>query len=172
MRLLLNSPVGLLLVRYGAEAVQELRFWPQGAHPPSDTRDAPARGDDLGRQVAAELGEYFSGVRRSFDLPLEPDEGTPFQREVWEVLSRIPYGETRFYVDVAREAGRPGGARAVGQANARNPLPILIPCHRVLAAGGRLGGYLSESGDSSGTAVKRWLLALEQAGSGIFARQG
>lgn len=92
--------------------------------------------DDLG----AQLGEYFAGARTSFELPLEYP-GTPFQRRVWDSLRRIPYGETRTYADVAIEIGAPGAARAVGRANGLNRIAIVIPCHRVVAAGGGLGGY-------------------------------
>jgi AraC family transcriptional regulator of adaptative response/methylated-DNA-[protein]-cysteine methyltransferase len=87
-----------------------------------------------------QLGEYFAGRRRAFDLPLEYP-GSPFQRRVWDALRRIPYGETRTYADLAREIGAPGAARAGGTANGANRLAIIIPCHRVIAAGGGLGGY-------------------------------
>jgi O-6-methylguanine DNA methyltransferase len=89
-------------------------------------------------------------------LPLDVRAGTPFQRQVWDVLCRIPFGETRSYLEVARSVGRPRAPRAVGQACGRNPLPLLIPCHRVVAAKGRLGGY------SGGLHIKQALLAIEQ----------
>jgi AraC family transcriptional regulator of adaptative response/methylated-DNA-[protein]-cysteine methyltransferase len=92
--------------------------------------------DDLRRQ----LSEYFAGRRRAFDLPLEYP-GSPFQRRVWDALGRIPYGETRSYAELAAEIGAPGAARAVGRANGANRLAILVPCHRVIAADGGLGGY-------------------------------
>lgn len=111
--------------------------------------------DALLARAAAQLSEYFAGARRRFDLPLEP-RGAAFQRRVWEAVSGIPYGETRTYGEIARAAGSPGAARAVGAANARNPLAILIPCHRVVAAAG-LGGY------AGGLALKRRLLAMESA---------
>lgn len=161
MRLLLSSPVGPLLAEYDDAGVRSVRFWRQGEHPPAGTRDEPARGDILGRQLARELREYFSGARREFTLPLAPG-GTEFQRRVWEALCRIPFGETRSYAQLAEALGRPGAARAVGQANRRNPLPILVPCHRVLAADGGLGGYLGEW-EGGGTALKRWLLEHEGA---------
>lgn len=160
LRLLLSSPVGPLLAEYDSRALRALRFWPQGAHPPAGTRDAPARDDALGRRIAAELREYFAGGRRDFSLPLEA-EGTAFQRAVWDALRAIPFGETRSYGELARALGRPGASRAVGQANARNPLPIVVPCHRVLASDGGLGGYLGAWGESDAVGVKRWLLALE-----------
>jgi methylated-DNA-[protein]-cysteine S-methyltransferase len=123
--------------------------------------DAPARGDEVGAALARELAEYFAGERREFTVPLLP-EGTRFQREVWDALRRIPCGETRSYGQLARELGRPGAARAVGQANGRNPLPILIPCHRVLASDGGIGGYLGDWSEGRGIALKRWLLELER----------
>lgn len=154
MRLLISSPVGPLLAEYGSEGVRSLRFWPQGEHPPAGTRDEPAPDDSLGRQVVRELREYFAGERRDFTLPLAPS-GTEFQQGVWAALRRIPFGDTRSYADLAREVGVPKGPRAVGQANGRNPIPVIVPCHRVLASGGKLGGY------SSGLEVKRWLLRHE-----------
>ena len=106
----------------------------------------------------AQLEEYFDGARTVFDLPLAP-EGSEYRRKVWAALCRIPYGSTRSYAEIAQEAG--GSARSVGGANAHNPIPILIPCHRVLATTG-IGGY---SG-GEGLETKRSLLALE-AGAGF-----
>jgi AraC family transcriptional regulator of adaptative response/methylated-DNA-[protein]-cysteine methyltransferase len=90
--------------------------------------------------LRTQLAEYFAGTRRVFDLPLDY-AGTPFQREVWDALLRIPYGETRGYAELAAAIGRPGAARAVGHANGQNRIAIVIPCHRVIAADGGLGGY-------------------------------
>jgi O-6-methylguanine DNA methyltransferase len=106
--------------------------------------------------AAIQFEEYFSGRLLDFDLPLEFD-GTAFQRSVWKALTRIPYGETRTYGDIAGNIGKPGAVRAVGNANGRNNLPILVPCHRVIAAGGKLGGY------SAGVELKKSLLAHETA---------
>lgn len=106
--------------------------------------------------VSCQLAEYLAGRRREFDLPLGA-HGTPFQKRVWSALRRIPYGETRSYVDVARAAGSPKGARAVGMANHDNPIAIVVPCHRVIAADGSLGGY------AGGLDLKRKLLDLEAA---------
>lgn len=159
MRLLLSSPVGPLLVEYEPDGVHEVRFWPRGEHPPAGTRDEPARDDELGGEVARQIREYFGGERLDFDLPLAT-RGTAFQNRVWDALRRIPSGEVRSYAAVAAEVGSPKAVRAVGQANRANRLPILIPCHRVVASGGGLGGYAgSESG--AGVEVKRWLLRLE-----------
>lgn len=122
-----------------------------------DFTDAPLLSADCPvlREAERQLREYFAGERKFFSLPLAP-EGTPFQRAAWESLQRIPYGETRSYAWEAMQIGRPGACRAVGNANGKNPLPILIPCHRVIAADGTLGGY------SSGIWRKEYLLALEK----------
>lgn len=106
------------------------------------------------RETIRQLDAYFAGHLHRFDLPLEPT-GTQFQRQVWAALQEIPYGETRSYGDLAREVGRAGGARAVGQANRNNPIGVIVPCHRVVAADGSLGGY------AGGLDRKRRLLALE-----------
>ena len=103
-----------------------------------------------------EILAYLRGERRSFDLPLDP-MGTPFQQAVWAELRRIPYGETRSYGQVAAGIGKPKAVRAVGQANHRNPLPIFIPCHRVIGASGKLTGY------GGGLDLKEKLLELEGA---------
>jgi O-6-methylguanine DNA methyltransferase len=105
--------------------------------------------------VAGELAEYFAGCRREFRVPLDL-RGTPFQVSVWCALAEIPYGQTRTYADIARKVQRPKAFRAVGSANAANPVPIILPCHRVIASGGRLGGY------GGGVEAKRRLLAFEQ----------
>ena len=103
-----------------------------------------------------QLLDYLAGRRREFDLPLAP-HGTPFQRRVWRALEAIPYGQVRSYRDIARAVGCPRGFRAVGMANHRNPIPILIPCHRVVGADGSLTGY------AGGLELKRRLLELEGA---------
>src|SRR5262245_13250371 len=92
------------------------------------------------RQAAREIQEYLEGKRSVFELPLDL-RGTSFQLEVWSLLRDIPYGETRSYAEIAREAGRPNALRAVGAANGANPLALVVPCHRVIASDGRLGGY-------------------------------
>lgn len=104
--------------------------------------------------AAAALQDYFAGARRAFDLPLDPS-GTPFQLAVWAALRTIPYGETRSYRDIALQIGRPTALRAVARASAANPLPIVVPCHRVIGADGALRGY------AGGLALKRALLELE-----------
>ena len=104
--------------------------------------------------AAAQLAEYFAGERREFALPIAP-RGTGFQERVWQALVAIGYGETRSYGELARAIGRPAASRAVGTANAKNPLSIIVPCHRVIAASGELTGY------AGGLAAKRWLLDHE-----------
>lgn len=106
------------------------------------------------RATCEQLEEYLAGKRTQFDLELEP-AGTPFQQRVWKGLAEIPYGKVCGYGDLARRIGNPRAARAVGQANGRNPIPIIIPCHRVIGADGSIGGF------SSGLPLKRQLLALE-----------
>jgi methylated-DNA-[protein]-cysteine S-methyltransferase len=107
------------------------------------------------REAIRQLTEYFTGARTTFDLKLHP-KGTPFQRDVWKALLTIPYGETRSYADIARQIGRPAAVRAVGLANGRNPLPIVVPCHRVIGSSGKLVGY------GGGLPIKEALLDRER----------
>jgi methylated-DNA-[protein]-cysteine S-methyltransferase len=111
--------------------------------------------DPIMTALIRELNLYFRGALKIFSVPLDPETGTPFQRKVWRELTRIPYGQTRSYGEVAAAVGNPLGARAVGLANKRNCIPIVIPCHRVIKADGGLGGY------DSGLDIKRALLHLE-----------
>ena len=115
-----------------------------------------ARGDDAFEAARTQLAEYFAGQRTEFDLELRP-RGNPFQLRVWDLLSGIPYGCTRSYGELARELGDPALAQAVGSANGRNPLSIVVPCHRVVGADGSLTGY------AGGLERKRFLLDLEAA---------
>jgi len=110
-------------------------------------------------QARRELEEYAAGRRRIFEVPFEL-EGTHFQCEVWKALFEIPYGEVRTYGELARAAGCPGASRAVGAAAGRNPLPVIVPCHRLIGAGGALTGF------AAGLAIKKWLLELEGAFAG------
>lgn len=109
-----------------------------------------------------QLAEYFAGARRRFDLPLAP-RGTPFQLRCWEALLKIPYGRTASYAEIARAVGSPRACRAVGMANNRNPIAIIIPCHRVIGADGKLTGY------GGGLDVKAFLLRLE---AGVSSQEG
>ncbi len=113
-----------------------------------------SRNDAFFAETKKQLREYFDGICRTFDIPLLP-RGTDFQKKVWEALRSIPYGETRTYGDVARSMGNPGAARAVGMANSKNPIPIIIPCHRVIGSSGRLTGF------AHGLNAKKALLDLE-----------
>lgn len=106
-------------------------------------------------RTAFQLNEYLAGKRQFFDIPLEA-AGTPFQKLVWKTLQTIPYGETRSYKEIARLIGKPSASRAVGMANHRNPIAIIIPCHRVIGANGSLVGY------AAGLSIKERLLALER----------
>ena len=105
-------------------------------------------------EAKKQLSEYFSGHRKEFSLPLEA-QGTEFQKKVWKALQKIPFGRITTYGDLAKKVGAPKGARAVGSAMGKNPLPILVPCHRVLAQGGKIGGF------SGGIALKEKLLSIE-----------
>jgi len=149
----IDSPVGPLLVAADEAGLRLIHF--QAAHrrkpEASWQRDSAAFGD-----LAAQLGEYFRGERRTFDLPLAP-RGTPFQLATWRALSAIPYGETISYEELARRVGRPSASRAVGAANGANPLPIVVPCHRVIGKNGSLTGF------GGGLDTKRTLLELEGA---------
>lgn len=113
-------------------------------------------GLELLERARGELVEYFEGSRRQFEVPLDL-RGTLFQREVWSALQKIPFGETRSYAQVSRAVARPRAYRAVGLASGANPVALIVPCHRVIAADGRLGGY------GGGVETKRWLLAFEQS---------
>ncbi len=146
---ILNTPIGQLLLESDGDFLVGIGL------PDSSRTNTEHRNGVLPvlKNTADQLNQYFARQRVSFDLPTRLD-GTQFQREVWSELSRIPYGETITYGELARRVGRPKGFRAVGQANGRNPLPIVVPCHRVLASGG-LGGY------AGGLPMKLALLELE-----------
>jgi len=120
------------------------------------------RGWSPNRVAIEQIREYLAGKRREFDLHLDI-RGTEFQRAVWDELCRIPFGVTYSYQDVARAIGRPSAVRAVGTANGANPLPLVVPCHRVVATGGKLGGY------GGGLELKRRLLVMERAEPGAGA---
>ncbi|WP_416139698.1 methylated-DNA--[protein]-cysteine S-methyltransferase [Halomonas sp. HK25] len=143
------SPLGEILLCAEPEGLRRLTLAAEGRPDPEGAH----RDDDALVEARDQLLAYLAGRRRSFSLPLAPG-GSDFQRQVWAALLRIPWGKTRTYGELARRLGREGAARAIGTANGANPLPLLIPCHRVVAAGG-LGGY------SGGPALKRRLLELE-----------
>lgn len=146
------SPLGPLLAAGTPEALHYLFFskGPKAQEPAPEWREDPAPFAEVARQ----LGEYFAGQRRDFALPLAP-RGSAFQKEVWAYLTTIPYGQTRSYGEIAQHLQKPGASRAVGLANGSNPLPILLPCHRVIGADGSLTGF------GGGMAAKEHLLRLE-----------
>ncbi|MCK0167972.1 methylated-DNA--[protein]-cysteine S-methyltransferase [Jannaschia sp. S6380] len=144
----LETVYGPVWVAGADDALAQLRL--PGNAPDPDWTDDP----DAFPEARRQLGAYFDRKLTTFDLDLAP-EGTDFQRRVWAALRDIPFGQTASYADIARTVGRPGGTQAVGQANGRNPLPVVIPCHRVIGADGSLGGF------SGGTEMKRILLDLE-----------
>ena len=152
----MKSPVGPLLIGASETALVALEF--DRGLPKKIAGQAVAWEESEARTriVRRQLEEYFSGKRRNFDLALDP-RGTNFQKGCWNELLRIPYGETRSYAQIAQAVGSPRSFRAVGQANHYNPIAIIVPCHRVLAAGCYLGGY------GGGLPVKAWLLRLEGA---------
>ena len=150
----IDTPLGTMVAASDGRALIELEF--DRATPTSP--GAPGAAASLFDQLERDLARYFDGKVVRFDLPLEPT-GTPFQRVVWDALLAIPFGETASYLEIARRIGRPSAMRAVGAANGRNPIAIVIPCHRVIGADGTLTGY------GGGLDRKRALLALESQAS-------
>jgi methylated-DNA-[protein]-cysteine S-methyltransferase len=150
------SPIGELLLTSDGKALTGLYMCEHKGRPAHGPEPSWERVDSAFRAVREQLDAYFEGGLRAFELPLRMD-GTPFQHLVWEGLRAIPYGETVSYAELARRIGRPGASRAVGSANGRNPISIVVPCHRVIAADGTLGGY------GGGLDRKEWLLEHETA---------
>ena len=150
---IVETPVGAVTIVGGAAGIQGVFY---DEHDPAPVRERFGDRDDAAlHDAATQLREYFAGDRTAFDLALDP-VGTPFQLRVWDALREIPYGETRTYGWIAAAIGQPTAVRAVGLANSRNPLSIVVPCHRVVGSTGRLTGY------AGGLACKRSLLDLEQ----------
>ena len=154
------SPLGTLLLVAGEDGLRQILLPERGD--PVGPDPHWRRDDDALAAAREQLEAYFAGARRTFDLPLAP-QGTPFQLAVLQALAEIPYGVTRSYGDIARRVGQPTASRAVGAANGRNPLAIVLPCHRVIGSDGSLTGY------AGGLAAKRWLLRHE--GVAIAAAQ-
>jgi methylated-DNA-[protein]-cysteine S-methyltransferase len=149
----LRSPIGELLLAGDGETLHRLHML-DGPHPIAIEQDW-RRADDAFTEVTRQLAQYFAGERTDFELALQM-HGSPFQRSVWSALREIPYGQTASYGEIARRVGQPGAARAVGITNARNPISVIVPCHRVIGANGTLTGY------GGGLERKRFLLDLEQ----------
>ena len=145
-----KSSVGILEIKTDGRAITEINLF----------KNNPAKmqssAEPLILEACVQFDEYFAGKRREFDLPLSPRGGTPFQQTVWKQLQEIPYGRTISYSQLAQAVGNPKACRAVGSANGKNPISIIIPCHRVIAADGSLGGY------ASGLEIKKQLLDLER----------
>ena len=155
-RIFRDFPFGRFGVEEKEGAVTHLYLNPAGAVLPAEERETP-----LLAEAMRQLAEYFAGERREFELPLAP-EGTPFMRRVWAELVKVPYGATATYGEIAERIGNPGGSRAVGVANNRNPIAIIIPCHRIIGSSGKLVGY------AGGVELKERLLALESGSPLLF----
>jgi methylated-DNA-[protein]-cysteine S-methyltransferase len=146
---LLTHPTGVVSLIANNEGLEQIRF-------EASIPDGAIRCDNhpILREARRQLDAYFAGDLQDFHLPLDL-KGTPFQIRVWQALLEIPYGETRSYAEQARVVGSPDAVRAVGAANGRNPIPIVVPCHRVIGSNGKLTGF------GGGLPLKRWLLDLE-----------
>jgi methylated-DNA-[protein]-cysteine S-methyltransferase len=159
---MLESPIGKLLAAETDDTLRIIRFssGPKGlagaasAEPLAEWEPVSAGRPGVLRDLQQQLNAYFAGRLRDFEIPLDP-QGTDFQRSVWEGLRAIPYGQSVSYGVLAERVGRPTAARAVGAANGRNPIPIVIPCHRVIGSSGKLTGF------GGGLATKQALLELE-----------
>ena len=152
-----DSPIGKILIIADNSGLKELRFIKKDSntHLPEQTQDNFTKAEKICKQAKEELKKYFEGCLKQFTVPISP-EGTDFQKSVWKELCKIPYGKTLSYKQIAVNLNNPKSCRAVGNANGKNPIPIIIPCHRVICTGGKLGGF------SAGLDRKRFLLSLEQ----------
>jgi methylated-DNA-[protein]-cysteine S-methyltransferase len=159
---LAETPLGPLRLCFTDRGLAALEFADESPMLRTPDDSMPLHLMPLRAAARRELTAYFAGVATDFAILLLDLRGTPFQLRVWQELRRIPWGQTISYGELARRVGHPGSCRAVGQANAVNPIPLIIPCHRVINADGALGGY------SSGLDRKRWLLRHEGGRSGTF----
>lgn len=150
----IDSPIGKILLVSDGESLTRLAMEEQKYF--SGVQDNWRRDDKIFKEARAQLEAYFAGDLQEFDLPLAP-QGSEFQLEVWQALQDIPYGKTESYGSLAKRVDSPKGARAVGLANGHNPISIIVPCHRVIGANGKLTGY------GGGIERKRWLLEHEGA---------
>ena len=142
----LNTPIGVIKIQASAEGITRVDY--------SDSENNTAHSSELTHRCKQQLKEYFSGTRRVFDLPLD-QRGTDFQKAVWDCLIKIPFGEGASYLDIANMLDNPKAVRAVGAANGKNPISIIVPCHRVIGSNGGLTGY------AGGLERKSWLLKHE-----------
>lgn len=159
----IDSPIGRLLLTADDAGLIGLHM-EERRHGPADVDPTWIRDDDTFVDAKKQLDAYFAGELREFDLPLNPS-GTAFQQRVWAELRTIPYGEVRSYGEIAEQIGRPTASRAVGMANGRNPISIIVPCHRVIGASGALTGY------GGGIDRKRTLLEMEAQTAGVYQLQ-
>jgi len=159
-----ESPIGPVNLAVSGRVLMLLEF-DRGTFPPTKPKATWTESAPAIREYVHELDEYFAGERRQFTFPLDL-RGTEFQLKCWRALLEIPYGETCSYADIARAVGQPRGFRAVGLANNRNPIAIVVPCHRVIASDGTLCGY------GGGLDIKQKLLDLEARSSGLFGKKG
>jgi methylated-DNA-[protein]-cysteine S-methyltransferase len=159
-----DSPLGTIWLAASERGLVAITLWPEEERfttevarlTGSTPRYAPEESAII-QEATRQLEQYFRGERLEFDLPVDWEVKPPFQKEVLRLVYAIPYGRTTSYGDIARQFGKPGAMRAVGRANATNPIPIVIPCHRVLGSDGKLHGY----GAPGGLETKAWLLRLE-----------
>ena len=157
-RMMLESPIGPLQLYARGDALIGLYLPNRGPD-----LDVPERSSPVLTRAANQLAEYFSGNRQTFDLPLD-GEGTDFQRKVWRALLDIRFGEVRSYAQIANEIGQPTASRAIGSANGKNPISIIVPCHRVIGSSGQLVGY------GGGKPAKQWLLDHENRHAAVGQR--
>ena len=150
----IDSPIGPLMLAADDAGLRHIEF--RDNRHPANRADWHGGDSEILQASEAQLADYFAGTRRDFDLPLAP-QGTAFQLQVWHELARIPFGATISYAQLAQRIGNPSGTRAVGAANGRNPLPIVLPCHRVIGADGSMTGF------GGGLPTKEFLLRLEGA---------
>jgi len=143
----IDTPIGFLKLKSDAKALLSVEF-------SSDASDTSEEIPEILKESVKQLEEYFVGNRKSFDLKLNP-EGTEFQQKIWDIVKKVPFGKTVSYLEIAKQSGSEKNTRAVGLANGKNPIPIIIPCHRVIGTSGKLTGY------AGGIERKQWLLNHE-----------
>ncbi|GHV64782.1 methylated-DNA--protein-cysteine methyltransferase [Bacteroidia bacterium] len=148
-----HTPIGYITITANEKAVVKIAF---GKKEGGEQEGSEQKETSQLKIASTQIEEYFAGKRRVFDFPIQP-KGTPFQLQVWAALRQIPYGQTRSYKQIAEAIGHPKACRAVGMANNKNPLPIVVPCHRVIGADGKLVGY------AGGLEVKKKMLELEKS---------